>query len=167
MAKAGRKKFDYLAVTKNKKSLNDAYQDYLYSYKVREANMNRKGFEMRDKLFTKSEFSAFYVAQGNELAEEGRTASTRTIISELVDRASYKYSRKQAKAFQKILKEQGQDAPTQQAIMAGAEIDNKAIYDRISEARRKFREEHYGKMTKKDYWKAESHYIGTTFFGSP
>jgi hypothetical protein len=22
-------------------------------------------------------------------------------------------------------------------------------------------------MTKKEYWKAESHYIGTTFFGSP
>ena len=167
MAKAGRKKFDYLAVAKNKKSLNDAYQDYVYSYKVREANLNRKGFEMRDKLFTKSEFSAFYVAQGNELVGEGRTASTRTIISELVDRSSYKYSRKQSRAFQKILKEQGQDAPTQLAIMAGAEIDNKAIYDRISEAKRKFREEHYGKMTKKDYWKAEARYIGTTFFGSP
>lgn len=167
MAKAGRKKFDYLAVTKNKKSLNDAYQHYVYSYRVREANMNRKGFEMRDKLFTKSEFSAFYVAQGNELAEQGRTASTRTIVSELIDRSSFKYSRKQAKAFQKILKEQGQVAPTQQAIMAGVEIDNKAIYDIISEARRKFREEHYGKMTKKEYWKAESHYIGTTFFGSP
>lgn len=167
MAKAGRKKFDYLAVTKNKKSLNDAYQHYVYSYRLRETSMNRKGFDMKEPMLKKYEFSAFYEAQGNDLAEMNKTASTKTITAALVDRASYKYSRKQAKAFQKILKEQGQVAPTQQAIMAGAEMDNKAIYDKISEARRKFREEHYGKMTKKEYWKSESHYIGTTFFGSP
>lgn len=167
MAKAGRKKFNYLEVVNSKQKLQEAYDEYVFKYKKRMQTFYGKGLDMREKMLSKYEFGAFYEAQGNDLIENNQTASTRTITDALVNRASYKYSRKQAKAFQKILKEQGQAAPTQQAIMAGVELDDKAIYDRISEARRKFREEHYGKMTKKEYWKAESHYIGTTFFGSP
>lgn len=167
MARRGRKKFDYTAVANSKTALNEAYKEYAYAYRVRATNQRRKGFEMRETMLSKEEFKSFYIAQGNDLRDQNKTASTRTINQALIDRQSYRWSRKQARAFQKILEEQGIDAPTQVAIMSGEMIDENSIWDEVRRLKAQFKKENYGKMSAKQYWEEEAHYIGTTLFGSP
>lgn len=167
MARRGRKKFDYTAVANSKTALNEAYKEYAYAYRVRATNQRRKGFEMRETMLSKEEFKSFYIAQGNDLRDQNKTASTRTINQALIDRQSYRWSRKQARAFQKILEEQGIDAPTQVAIMSGEMIDENSVWDEVRRLKAQFKKENYGKMSAKQYWEEEARYIGTTLFGSP
>lgn len=166
MARRGRKKFDYMAVAENSKALGEAYNLYAFNYEVRQKKLRKRGFEMTETKYSKAEFKSFYIGQGNDLINQNKTASTSTIIKGLIDRQSHKWSRKQARAFKKILREQGIEAPTELDIMYGAELEEEFIWDEVRKAKAQFKKENYHKMSTKQYWQEEAHYIGMTFFGS-
>lgn len=118
------------------KALDEMYSKYLSSYgnKARELRKNY-GIGMWDVKYTKQEFQAMYEAQARTLMiEKGwDKINDKVVIRNLVERQSTELTEKQAKAFQKGMKEQYGEHYTMKDIYTAAPDKIKEMYERLAE----------------------------------
>lgn len=118
------------------KALDEMYNKYLSSYgnKARELRKNY-GIGMWDVKYTKQEFQAMYEAQARTLMiEKGwDKINDKVVIRNLVERQSTELTEKQAKAFQKGMKEQYGEHYTMKDIYTAAPDKIKEMYERLAE----------------------------------
>lgn len=116
------------------KALDEMYGKYLSSYgnKAKELRKNY-GIGMWDTKYTKQEFQVMYSAQARTLMiEKGwNKISDKVVIRSLVERQSTELTEKQAKAFQKGMKEQYGEYYSMKDIYTTAPEKIKELYDRM------------------------------------
>ena len=134
------------------------YQAYVRLYKNVASEMDKKGYSMADKMYTKVEWETLHKAETNDRLKDiknGKRKTTGNINRDLVNEQRWEFSSSQAKALKKgILK--GEKLTLTEIRGGKSSITREAIEERFTEL----------KLSEGLTQKEASKIIAQEFFGS-
>lgn len=137
------------------------YQQYVYQYQNKKAQLERKGYTMTDKMYSKSDYEWMYRSAFKKQKQEvllGKRKTVNNVLRDMINDQAYAYSRKQALSFKKAAEDLGQEKQALMEYMMYSKASTN-ITDLIEEEAKKLYK--MGKTSKE-----VALFIGQTFFGS-
>lgn len=98
-----------------KVNYQEGYKKYKERYTAKEKQLNKKGFEMNETMYSFTEYKQMYIAQKNDVDKLNEKIKSGTITNRkiekninrlLVEKQAYKFNLALAKSLQKELKQQ-------------------------------------------------------------